>query len=156
MTAGASRGVTARRAEWSAMTSEPGSRRRRRRRAVWRAGAGISRPQDRSASGAPLEPAADGPVEPDVESSDRPSDQPVEAVATTLAPADDQPSPPPKRRRGDLSERGLRDLVGGGPSQVGPVRAMRARDVNRPDAAELAEADENVVVVRRNWKPPKP
>jgi hypothetical protein len=30
---------------------------------------------------------------------------------------------------------------------------MRARDVNRPDAADLAEAERDLVVVRRNWRP---
>lgn len=61
----------------------------------------------------------------------------------------------PKRRRSDPSERGLRDLVGAGPSQLGPVRAMRVRDVNRPSADELAEAEQDVTIVRRHWKPPQ-
>jgi hypothetical protein len=37
---------------------------------------------------------------------------------------------------------------------VGVEGALRARDVNRPTAAELAEAERTVVIVRRNWKPP--
>jgi hypothetical protein len=48
----------------------------------------------------------------------------------------------------------LRDLVGGGASQVGVTGAMRARDVNRPTDEDLAEAERNLVIVRRNWKPP--
>jgi hypothetical protein len=62
--------------------------------------------------------------------------------------------PPIKRRRTDPTERGLRDLVGAGPSQLGPVRAMRARDANRPTAEDLTEAEQDVAIVRRHWKPP--
>jgi hypothetical protein len=76
--------------------------------------------------------------------------------AETIAPADEAEiePPPTKRRRTDPNERGLRDLVGSGPSQVGPTRAMRARDANRPTEADLAEAEQEVVLVRRHWKPP--
>jgi hypothetical protein len=48
----------------------------------------------------------------------------------------------------------LRDLVGAGRSQVGVSGALRARDVNRPTEADLAAAEQDVVIVRRNWKPP--
>jgi hypothetical protein len=51
------------------------------------------------------------------------------------------------------SERGLRGLVGSGASQVGTGAALRARDAARPTAADLAEAEERLVVVRRNWSP---
>jgi hypothetical protein len=51
-------------------------------------------------------------------------------------------------------ERGLRGLVGAGPSQVGVRAAMRARDAARPTAEDLAEAERDVVVVRRNYTPP--
>ena len=64
---------------------------------------------------------------------------------------------PPKRNRpaGGTGggERGLRDLVGGGPSQLGVDGALRGRDVNRPTAQDLARAEEQLVIVRRNWKP---
>jgi hypothetical protein len=50
-------------------------------------------------------------------------------------------------------ERGLRGLVGSGSSQVGTGAALRARDAARPTAADLAEAEERLVVVRRNWTP---
>jgi hypothetical protein len=117
--------------------------RRRRRRAVWRAGAGISRTDETTATTlAPDDSAADQPDDPD-------------RVARP-APAPPPAGPPPaKRRRADPSERGLRDLVGGGPSQLGPIRAMRARDANRPTEDDLAEAAEQVVIVRRHWKPPR-
>ncbi|TDC36911.1 hypothetical protein E1211_11930 [Micromonospora sp. 15K316] len=64
----------------------------------------------------------------------------------------------PSRRRGPAgddreSERGLRGLVGSGSSQVRPSAALRARDAARPTDQDLAEAEERVVVVRRNWVP---
>jgi hypothetical protein len=80
-----------------------------------------------------------------------------EVSAETNAPAAEPETEPAaaKRRRPEPSERGLRDLVGSGPSQVGPTRAMRARDANRPTEADLAQAEQEVALVRRHWKPPK-
>jgi hypothetical protein len=52
------------------------------------------------------------------------------------------------------AERGLRSLVGAGPSQLGVSGALRGRDVNRPTEEDLAAAERDVVIVRRNWKPP--
>ena len=51
------------------------------------------------------------------------------------------------------AERGLRGLVGSGSSQVSVGAALRARDAARPTEAHLADADENLVIVRRNWQP---
>jgi hypothetical protein len=48
----------------------------------------------------------------------------------------------------------MRDLVGSEPSQLGVGRALRGRDVNRPTEQDLAVAERETVVVRRNWKPP--
>jgi hypothetical protein len=82
---------------------------------------------------------------------------PPEVRAAESAPS---PSPAEAKRRasrkpGEASgDRGLRDLVGAGSSQVGVSGALRARDVNRPSEEELAQAERDVVVVRRNWKPP--
>jgi hypothetical protein len=65
----------------------------------------------------------------------------------------------PKRRRGgergghDPGEGGLRDIVGGGSSQLGVEGALRGRDVNRPTEQDLAEAERDVVLVRRHWTP---
>lgn len=56
--------------------------------------------------------------------------------------------------RRDATERGLRDLVGAGPSELGVQGALRGRDVSRPTEQDLAEAERDVVIVRRNWKPP--
>jgi hypothetical protein len=51
------------------------------------------------------------------------------------------------------AERGLRGLVGSGSSQVSVGAALRARDAARPTEAHLAEAEERLVIVRRNWAP---
>jgi hypothetical protein len=59
------------------------------------------------------------------------------------------------RGSGRESERGWRELAGSAPSQVGLGGALRARDVARPTAADLAAAERTVVVVRRQWQPPE-
>jgi hypothetical protein len=51
------------------------------------------------------------------------------------------------------AERGLRSLVGSGSSQVSVGAALRARDAARPTDAHLAEAEQNLTIVRRNWLP---
>ncbi|WP_375493545.1 hypothetical protein [uncultured Jatrophihabitans sp.] len=61
-----------------------------------------------------------------------------------------------RRRAGGRSaggERALRDLAGAGSSQLGVQGALRARDVNRPSTDDLAEAERDVQIVRRNWRP---
>jgi hypothetical protein len=122
------------------MTGDPVPARRRRRRVVWRSGAGIPG----AGEARPVPPA-------------------VEASATTVSPSDDltaddpgDQAAPARRRRTDPSERTLRDLVGSGPSQLAPSRALRARDANRPTDADLAAAEQQVVIVRRHWTPPPP
>ncbi|MCY1144738.1 hypothetical protein OWR29_42635 [Actinoplanes sp. Pm04-4] len=50
-------------------------------------------------------------------------------------------------------ERGLRGLVGSGSSQVSVGAALRARDAARPTEDDLADADRNLTIVRRNWVP---
>jgi len=50
-------------------------------------------------------------------------------------------------------ERGLRGLVGSGSSQVSVGAALRARDAARPTDEDLADADQNLTIVRRNWQP---
>jgi hypothetical protein len=44
--------------------------------------------------------------------------------------------------------------VGAGPSQVGVVGAMRARDAARPTAEDMAAAERDLVIVRRHYVPP--
>lgn len=51
------------------------------------------------------------------------------------------------------NERGLRGLVGSGSSQLSLGAALRARDAARPSEEDLAEAEQGLVVVRRNWVP---
>jgi hypothetical protein len=51
------------------------------------------------------------------------------------------------------AERGLRGLVGGGSSQVSPTAALRARDAARPRPEDLARAEADLTIVRRNWSP---
>ncbi len=53
----------------------------------------------------------------------------------------------------DQSERGLRGLVGSGSSQVSVGAALRARDAARPTEEQLAEAEAELVIIRRNWMP---
>ena len=71
----------------------------------------------------------------------------------------DRPRRPPGTRLaaggGDErdAERGLRGLVGSGSSQVSVGAALRARDAARPTDAHLADAEQNLTIVRRNWLP---
>lgn len=53
----------------------------------------------------------------------------------------------------DASERGLSGLTGPGSTQVDVVAAMQARDASRPSAEDLARAEAELVVLRRNWRP---
>jgi hypothetical protein len=82
---------------------------------------------------------------------------PPPAAAVVAPPVEAEP-PAPKRQRPprqprDSGERGLADLVGGGRSQLGVSGALRGRDVNRPTDDDLAEAERDIVIVHRNWKP---
>jgi len=54
--------------------------------------------------------------------------------------------------RDTSGDRGLREIVGAGPSQLGVSGALRGRDVNRPTAEDLAAAERDVVIVRRHWR----
>lgn len=47
----------------------------------------------------------------------------------------------------------MKALIGAGSSHLGVSGALRGRDVNRPTEADLAEAERDVVIVRRNWMP---
>ncbi len=59
-------------------------------------------------------------------------------------------------RRNELSERALRGLVTTRGTQVSWSAALRARDVASPTAADMAEAERDLVIVRRNYTPPEP
>jgi hypothetical protein len=72
------------------------------------------------------------------------------AAVTSSAGRDD-------RRRGESAmERSLRALVSLRSTQVTPTVAMRAREVATPTAADLAEAEKELVIVRRYYVPPAP
>lgn len=84
-----------------------------------------------------------------------PTRDPGGTSAATAGVHDGDPAPPPRRtapeeRDGD---RGLRGLVGSGNSQVRVTAAMRARDASRPTDADLAGAEDRLVLIRRNWVP---
>jgi len=70
------------------------------------------------------------------------------------APSTSEAAPKKRAAHRDTSERGLRDIVGAGPSALSESAALRARELNRPTDEDLAEAERTVVIVRRNWKPP--
>lgn len=90
-------------------------------------------------------------------------------VASTDAPGSVEPGPerrgnggarpkrPRREGRGAQAEGGndgpWRELAGSGRSQVSQASALRARDAYRPTAEDLAEAERDVVIQRRNWTP---
>ncbi|HEX3337350.1 MAG TPA: hypothetical protein VHS54_12885 [Jatrophihabitans sp.] len=114
------------------MSEDPGHRRRRRRRQATAA----QGPPTRSTPPSPAAPPAAPP--------------PAAETGKAAAP----PQPARKRRASrESGERGLRDIVGAGSSQLGVSGALRGRDVNRPTDEDLLEAARDVVIVRRNWKP---
>jgi hypothetical protein len=101
---------------------------------------------DWAGSGLPAENDAEGPA----------------GRSAVTAEVHDPEAEPAGPRRGPVphagaedrdGERGLRGLIGSGASQVSVSAALRARDAARPTDADLAEAEERLVVVRRNWVP---
>lgn len=52
------------------------------------------------------------------------------------------------RRDPQVEDVGLHALVGAGGSKVAASRALRAREVSRPTAAQLTEAERTVVLQR--------
>lgn len=59
-----------------------------------------------------------------------------------------------RRRSSEGDSRAQNDLAGTGRSQLGVDGALRGRDVNRPDDQDLAQAEHDLVIVRRRWIPP--
>jgi len=87
---------------------------------------------------------------------DRAASDPAAAPSPPWDPRAGKPRQRDQTRRAPRdggTDRGLRDLVGAGRSQVGVGGALRARDVNRPTDEDLAAAEAEVEIVRRNWKP---
>ena len=58
-------------------------------------------------------------------------------------------TPPARGSRPGGDEASVAALTGGGPSQLGVGGSMRARDVSRPDDADIAEAERLVQVSYR-------
>ena len=159
----------------------PGPARRRRRRGSSPAGPPAASPPAATVSApAPAAPPAElpysqpprsEPPRPHAPHPEAPHPAPVRGGSAATTPTRDpdahhldehhaEPGTSRGRRASDPggtrdpAERGMRDLVGAGHSQVGVDGALRARDVNRPSAADLAEAERTVTIVRRHWKPP--
>ncbi|KAB1905828.1 hypothetical protein J5U46_05585 [Micromonospora tulbaghiae] len=118
-----------------------GEAERRRRRLRHHGEAGT--PADADSSGAGGTTASTAPVHDDVTPRPTRGGRPGE--------------PEPRARRAaapaEEGERGLRGLVGSGSSQVSVTAALRARDAARPTEDDLAEAEQRVVLIRRNWVP---
>jgi predicted flap endonuclease-1-like 5' DNA nuclease len=132
---------------------EPPRHRRRERR---RTGAAPPVPAE-----APSEYAArSGPApaeEPAPVAEPAPAEEPAEKPPPVKEPPAATQVAAPKRKsraRHTDVERGLRGIVGAGPSQVGVLGAMRARDAAKPTAEEMAAAERDVVVVRRHYVAP--
>lgn len=53
-------------------------------------------------------------------------------------------------------ERSLRALVSTRSTALTPTVAMRAREVANPAAADLAAAEQDLVIIRRHYIPPAP
>jgi hypothetical protein len=66
------------------------------------------------------------------------------------------PSPRPRDRRVDTAERALRGLVTTRGTQISWSAATRARVYAEPTPADLAAAEEEIVLVRRNYTPSEP
>jgi hypothetical protein len=107
-----------------------GERRRRRIVGEREAQASGGAPRVRTASGTAAAPSRRA--------------EPVTPVDDSWAGAEVDPA---------TAERGLRGLVGGGSSQVSPGAALRARDAARPTSEDLARAEVDLRIVRRNWTP---
>ena len=115
--------------------------------------------------------SADSPPDPDITGSEPPRtptpadlaaslprdaassiDTPPAAVTMSVA----DPSPNDASGADREAERGLRNLLGAGSSQVTPSIAARARDIARPTDEDIAAAEENLTIVRRHWVPREP
>lgn len=115
---------------------ERSDRRRRRRQKAKRTRA----ERDTSGASSPAITGTAPPVEP--------------AARSSSSKSAGRPTDADRRRSG--SERALRALEGGRDTQISTTDAMRAREWATPTAEDLAEADRDLVLVRRNYQPPAP
>jgi hypothetical protein len=79
-----------------------------------------------------------------------PSSAPANSPAKAPVKAAGRRGRPGARGRDDGGDGPWTDLTGSGPSKVGLSAALRARDVDRPTAQDMAEAERSVVIVRRD------
>ncbi|SHN26797.1 hypothetical protein [Cryptosporangium aurantiacum] len=70
-------------------------------------------------------------------------------------PADVGPEAPRPEAASEArdADKVLRGLVGAGPSMLSLDAAMRARDASRPTDEDLADAEQNLTIVRRQYVP---
>jgi hypothetical protein len=142
------------------MSENPGpARRRYRRRGTATQGPSAGGQVPAAPAKKPAVPARPAPKPP--KATQPPADGTLRGTAETAGTAgtaetaETAAADPARRRRPtrESSERGLRDLVGSGRSQLGVSGALRGRDVNRPADDDLAEAERDTIIVRRNWRP---
>lgn len=138
-----------------AATSRRSLRRRSRRGGADRTGAGTA--VDERAAGA-AQPSPPGPPDPDRAATDRTGTRSGGAARPSADRSGGGPDTPTRRgaRSESAGERLLRSLVSTRPTQLSPTAAMRAREVAAPTAADLAEAEAELTIVRRNYVPPAP
>ena len=108
---------------------------------------------DPAAAGPPVvsAPVPSAPVSPAPSAPTSPTSPAPEAERRARPGVSSRPRPVPGDDR--EVERGLRGLVGSGSSQVSVGAALRARDAARPTEENLAEAEQTLAIVRRNWTP---
>lgn len=127
---------------------ERSDRRRRRRQKAKRSRAERDAERDADGAGAGATAGAStGTGTGDPAAVEPPDRKPASRSADRRSDAD-------RRRSG--SERALRGLEGGRDTQISTTDAMRAREWATPTAEDLAEADRDLVLVRRNYRPPAP
>jgi hypothetical protein len=136
------------------MSENPGQARRRyRRRGTATQGPAAGGQVPAAPAKKPTVAARPAPKPP--KATQPPADGTPRGTAETAETAAAAAADPARRRRPtrESSERGLRDLVGPGRSQLGVSGALRGRDVNRPADDDIAEAERDTIIVRRNWRP---
>ena len=99
-------------------------------------------------------PAAESVVPPDIEDVGPGPAEPAAERRRRIPGRRRRPAgeAPDRSSRDAGGDRGLREIVGAGPSQLGVSGALRGRDVNRPTAEDLEAAERDVVIVRRHWR----
>ena len=127
-------------------------RRRNHGRAASRSGRGPRPVPPSDNDPPPATPRPDAAAQ--TEEPDHPVPQPPTVRPTKVKPSGADANRRQRSGRDDHFERGLRGLVGAGPTQVNVSAALRARDASRPTAEDLAAAEAELTIVRRHYIPP--